>query len=217
MLCGAWSGSGNAGHAAATESSWSSTRCIVARGRSRSAAKGPILRVPHTCWLVGFGGAELQIPSGLIRGGEGESTTRHRSPRSARARQRPGAAAGGSVVTSQEPRLPCRIRLVDGRWFSGELPAARHRALQLGLLHAGSDGLIEIAAGFRRDGNCDQPRRDPPIPARRQGRNEGWLEDLLAAAERHAAPRRRGVRRAARASPRGRGQAGGHPHTGAVG
>ena len=49
-------------------------------------------------------------------------------------------------------RLRCRVRVADGRVFAGDLPPERHRALQLGLLHANSDGLIELAAGARRDG-----------------------------------------------------------------
>ena len=80
-------------------------------------------------------------------------------------RSRPRPPAGGQIrnsLTGTTPNgvtLPCRVRLADGRTFSGELPAIRHRALQLGMLHADSDGLVEIAVGFRRDGKLTIPRR----------------------------------------------------------
>ena len=92
------------------------------------------------------------------------------------------------MVTSQEPRLPCRIRLVDGRWFLGELPVARHRAIQLGMLHADSEGLVELAAGLRRDGDLRISTRTRPdhfLPGGGAG-SEGWLEALLSLADRHA-------------------------------
>jgi hypothetical protein len=50
------------------------------------------------------------------------------------------------------PRLPCRIRLGDGRVLCGELAPERHRALHLGLLHAESDGLVELTPGTRPPG-----------------------------------------------------------------
>ena len=107
-------------------------------------------------------------------------------------RPRPGQEAGrrahDSVAGAPPTRvtLPTRVRLEDGRTFCGELPAARHRALQLGLLHAGSEGLIEIAIGFRRDGKLTIPRRrySQFLPGGKTG-DEGWLEELLATAERH--------------------------------
>ena len=43
------------------------------------------------------------------------------------------------------------MRLADGRRFAGELSPQRHRALQLGILHAQTAGLVELAAGARRD------------------------------------------------------------------
>jgi hypothetical protein len=48
--------------------------------------------------------------------------------------------------------LLTRIRLADGRVFSGVLPSERHRRIHLGLLHADSDGYVEIAAGRRPPG-----------------------------------------------------------------
>jgi len=47
--------------------------------------------------------------------------------------------------------LSCRVRLTDGRVFTGALPAARHRSIHLGLLHQETDGLVELAPGVRRD------------------------------------------------------------------
>jgi hypothetical protein len=58
--------------------------------------------------------------------------------------------------------LRCRVRLADGRTFTGALAPARHRALQLGLLHSGTDGLVELAAGARRDGTL--AITTPPAP-----------------------------------------------------
>ena len=56
--------------------------------------------------------------------------------------------------------LPCRVRLADGRVFTGALPAARHRSLQLGLLHADTAELVELTPGTRRaDGRLDVDRR----------------------------------------------------------
>jgi hypothetical protein len=115
------------------------------------------------------------------------TTTPDRAERPAgRARARPTAPAS-------EALLPCRIRLADGRVFTGELPAHRHRAVQLGLLHADIDGLVEIAAGRREDGRLriitrPRPPRTRPdhfLPGGAPGQ-PGWLEALLALAERHA-------------------------------
>ena len=85
-------------------------------------------------------------------------------------------------------RLRCRVRLADGRVFAGALPAGRHRALQLGLLHSSSDGLVELAAGGRRDGDLrisTRERRDHFLPGGATGQ-EGWLHGLLGLAARHA-------------------------------
>ena len=75
------------------------------------------------------------------------------SQRTPRNRQPHSTATAGSRRAGQPPgtgsvaELPCRVRLRDGRVFSGELPASRHRALQLGMLHSDSEGLVEIPAG----------------------------------------------------------------------
>jgi hypothetical protein len=47
------------------------------------------------------------------------------------------ASVGGGTG---EPRLACRVRLANGRVVAGLLPAARHRAIQIGMLHADTDG-----------------------------------------------------------------------------
>ena len=90
-------------------------------------------------------------------------------------------------------QLRCRVRLPDGRTFTGELPAERHRALQLGLLHSQTDGLVELAAGRREHGKLSittrpRPPRTRPdhfLPGGASGK-EGWLAGLLALADRHA-------------------------------
>ena len=69
--------------------------------------------------------------------------------------------------------LPCRVRLADGRVFCGALPAARHRSLQLGLLHA--DTRRARRAHARDAPRRRAARRRPPparraLPARRRGR-----------------------------------------------
>ena len=69
----------------------------------------------------------------------------------------------------------------------GDLVPERHRALQLGLLHADSDGLVELAAGARRDGNLQistRSRADHFLPGGNT-REEGWLQALLALAQTH--------------------------------
>ena len=90
---------------------------------------------------------------------------------------------------SRPPRgLRCRVRLADGRVFCGELPAERHRALHIGLLHSQSNGLVEVAAGTRRDGTLHihtRARADHFLPAGATG-TPGWLEALLALAATHA-------------------------------
>ena len=60
-------------------------------------------------------------------------------------------ARPGQSARPQEA-LRCRVRLADGRVFCGELPAWRHRALQLGMLHAESEGLVELTPGTRPPG-----------------------------------------------------------------
>jgi hypothetical protein len=106
--------------------------------------------------------------------------------------------------------LRCRIRLADGRVFAGPLAPERHRALQLGMLHQDTGGLVELAAGRRRDGRLQittRRRSDHFLPGGGAG-DDGWLAALLELAERHAA---RGeevfVAPAARMVPRGEKQA----------
>jgi hypothetical protein len=73
--------------------------------------------------------------------------------------------------------------------FRGELRAERHRALHIGLLHSQSNGLVELAAGTRRDGTLHihtRGRADSFLPAGATG-TPGWLEALLALAASHAA------------------------------
>lgn len=90
----------------------------------------------------------------------------------------PAAGAGGM--------LRCRVRRADGRVFIGALPAARHRALQLGMLHAETAELVELTPGTRGpDGKLELDRRRRPehyLAGGASGRR-GWLEALLEHAE----------------------------------
>jgi hypothetical protein len=106
--------------------------------------------------------------------------------------------------------MRCRVRLADGRVFSGALAPERHRALQLGVLHELTDGFVELAAGARRDGRLHittRRRTDHFLPGGRAGGGD-WLEALLDLTARHAD---RGeevfVAPAVRAAPRGEKQA----------
>ena len=84
--------------------------------------------------------------------------------------------------------LRCRVRLADGRIFSGALGPERHRALQLGVLHEGTAGLVELAAGARRGGRLQITTRrcaDHFVPGGQAG-GADWLQALLALAARHA-------------------------------
>ena len=96
------------------------------------------------------------------------------------------AQAGEHAIDRRE-RPRCRVRLADGRVFSGPLAPERHRALQLGILHERSDGLIELAAGARRDGRLQittRRRSDHFLPG---GANGGeWVTTLLGLAACHA-------------------------------
>ncbi len=77
---------------------------------------------------------------------------------------------------------------MDGRVVWGELAPERHRALQLGRLHGDSAGLVELAAGTRRDGMLaihTRGRADHFIPGGASGHAD-WLARLLALAARHA-------------------------------
>jgi hypothetical protein len=90
------------------------------------------------------------------------------------------------IVRSQ-PGLACRVRRPDGGAVSGRLAPERHRAIQLGLLHAGSDGLVELTPGTRHaDGTLAVDRRRRPehyLPGGGCG-DPRWQTRLLAHAER---------------------------------
>ena len=80
------------------------------------------------------------------------------------------------------------MRLADGQVFTGPLEPERHRALQLGVLHEQTGGLVELAAGARRDGRLQittRRRADHFLPGGGAGRGD-WLQVLLALAGRHA-------------------------------
>ncbi|MFZ0380821.1 MAG: hypothetical protein WAL38_23555 [Solirubrobacteraceae bacterium] len=119
------------------------------------------------------------------------------------------AATAARVPQSASHRrdgLRCRVRLPDGRVFAGELAPERHRSLQMGLLHQETEGLVELAAGVRRDGRLRIPTRrraDHFLPGGRSGGDE-WRQALLALAAQHAD---RGeevfLAQAARSAPRG--------------
>ena len=72
--------------------------------------------------------------------------------------------------------------------FAGELSAERHRSLQIGILHQDSDGLVELAAGARRDRRLQITTRRRPdhfLPGGRAG-EDGWRGALLELAASHA-------------------------------
>lgn len=113
--------------------------------------------------------------------------------------------------SAPQPALAITVRQRDGSEDTFERPAVWHRASHLGLLHATTNGYVEIAAG-RRDAAGDlhiYTRHHPPhfLPG---GATAGprWREPLLQLAEQHhrrgeevflgVAPRatRRGVKEA---------------------
>ena len=112
---------------------------------------------------------------------------------------------------SQRDGLRCRIRLADGRVFAGEFAPERHRALQLGMLHEQTAGLVELAAGSRRDGRLQittRRRSDHFLP----GGGASDARVAYGAARARRAPRRTGrggVRRSRGADGAARGEAGG--------
>ena len=99
---------------------------------------------------------------------------------------RPRAPAVPRAAGAGGARLRCRVRLADGRVFTGALPAARHRALQLGMLHAATAELVELTPGTRTaDGELRLDRRARPehfLPGGAAG-DPGWLAALLAHAQ----------------------------------
>lgn len=88
----------------------------------------------------------------------------------------------------RETGLLTRIRLADGRVFSGVLPSERHRRIHLGLVHVDSDGYVEIAAGRRPSGAKLRitTRKDPGhfLAGGVNGR-DGWLDAILALVDDH--------------------------------
>lgn len=92
--------------------------------------------------------------------------------------------------SAREEDLATRVRLADGRIFSGALAPERHRRIHLGLLHVDSDGYVEIAAGRRPAGAKLRvtTRRDPGhfLPGGVPG-GEGWMSAPLALVARHVA------------------------------
>jgi hypothetical protein len=84
------------------------------------------------------------------------------------------------------------VRRADGRVFTGALPPARHRALQLGMLHADTAELVELTPGTRgADGKLALDRRRRPehyLPGGGSARRD-WLEALLEHAEQVVAGR----------------------------
>jgi hypothetical protein len=92
------------------------------------------------------------------------------------------AVRASDSAPAEREGLRCRLRLADGRVFSGPLAPERHRALQLGLLHAETNGLVELAAGARGGGRLQ-------ITSRRRADHaggEGWLPAALELAAWHA-------------------------------
>ena len=116
------------------------------------------------------------------------------------------AATTARHASTARETLRCRVRLADGRVFTGPLAPERHRALQLGVLHGHTDGLVELAAGARRDGRLQittRRRTDHFLPGGAAGGGE-WLAPLLALAARHAdAGEEVFLAPAVRAQPRG--------------
>ncbi len=86
------------------------------------------------------------------------------------------------ILRSQPAGLRCRVRLADGRVYSGALQPARHRALQLGMLHADTAELVELTPGTRgADGRLELNQRRRPehfLPGGAFG-DSSWLAALL--------------------------------------
>ena len=143
-------------------------------------------RVPGTRFLVTFAelGTKYRLLDDTHRGGRMTATLRI-GERSRRALGR--ATTERPEDATAAVRLPCRIRLADGRVFSGELPAARQRAIQLAMLHGRSAGFVELTPGTRPPGEKIQIdrrwRREHFLPGGATG-DRRWLERLLAHAQR---------------------------------
>ena len=98
------------------------------------------------------------------------------------------ATRGPTDSSNKRAGLRCRIRLADGRLFAGELSPERHRALQIAMLHRLTHGLVELAAGRRREGRLlikTRRRADHFLPGGAAG-EAGWREALLELAACHA-------------------------------
>ena len=82
--------------------------------------------------------------------------------------------------------LRCRVRLADGRVFTGALPAARHRALQLGCCTPTPTGSSSSPPGTRdATGACGSTaaaRAEHFLPGGASG-DRDWLAALLAHAD----------------------------------
>ena len=109
-----------------------------------------------------------------------------RAAGSARPAANQSARSAMRIVRPQPAGLRCRVRLADGRVFTGALPPARHRAIQLGMLHANTAELVELTPGTRSaDGKLALDRRRRPehnLPGGAAGRRD-WLAALVAHAE----------------------------------
>jgi hypothetical protein len=98
-----------------------------------------------------------------------------------------GPARRRKSASPRKEALRCRVRLADRRVFCGELPPWRHRALQLGMLHAESEGLVELTPGTRPPGGKVKINRRTDachyLPGGADGQDGQWLERLLEHAE----------------------------------
>ena len=118
--------------------------------------------------------------------------TRRRAMRILRQQPEPGSPAPHAPAASPPAGagagwLHCRVRLADGRLFTGELSPERHRAIQLGILHADTADLVELTPGNRStDGRLELHRRrraEHYRPGGASGRRD-WLPALLEHAQR---------------------------------
>jgi hypothetical protein len=104
----------------------------------------------------------------------------------------PVATADRPQVTREhdpdETMLPITVRRKDGREIHAQRSAARHRAIHLGLLHARTNGYVELAAGKRSgSGKLRIYTRQHPdqfLPGGGRG-DPSWREPLLALAAHH--------------------------------